>query len=124
MSKEYKLTELDQLTLIRTTIKDTAKLLGYPDELYHLVKDSLKKLKVRIPVSMDDGSIKVFTGFRSQHNDAIGPTIGGVRFHPNVSETEINMFAIWMTLKASVLDLTLIAVMGGIDCELEVMFYR
>jgi len=124
MSKEYKLTELDQLTLIRTTIKDTAKLLGYPDELYHLVKDSLKTLKVRIPVRMDDGSIKVFTGFRSQHNDAIGPTIGGVRFHPNVSETEINMLAIWMTLKASVLDLPLGGAMGGIVCDPREMSFR
>lgn len=124
MSKEYKLTESDQLTLIRTTIKKTAEQLGYSDELYHLVKDSLKTLKVRIPVRMDDGSVKVFTGFRSQHNDAIGPTIGGVRFHPKVSETEINTLAIWMTLKASVLNLPLGGAMGGVICDPREMSFR
>ncbi len=47
-------------------------------------------LTVRIPVKMDDGSVKIFTGYRPQHNDAVGPTKGGVRFHPDVSEEEVN----------------------------------
>src|SRR5699024_9357968 len=80
----------DILTSTRTVIKDALDKLGYPDEVYELLKDSLRILKVRIPVRMDDGSVKVFTGYRAQHNDAVGPTKGGVRFHPNVNEDEVH----------------------------------
>ena len=60
--------------------KELAKL-GYNNEMYDLLKEPLRLLTVRIPVKMDDGTVKVFTGYRSQHNDAVGPTKGGVRFH-------------------------------------------
>src|SRR5690625_497619 len=65
------------LTSTRTVVKEALDKLGYPDEVYELLKDSLRMLKVRIPIRMDDGSVKVFTGFRAQHNDAVGPTKGG-----------------------------------------------
>lgn len=124
ITQHNELATIDELTLIRQTIKKTAKQLGYSDELYHLVKDSLKTLKVRIPVRMDDGSIKVFTGYRAQHNHALGPTIGGVRFHPNITEDFIHTLAIWTTLKASVMDLPLGGAMGGVICDPREMSFR
>ena len=68
--------------------------------MYELLKEPLRMLEVRIPVKMDDGSIKVFTGYRAQHNDAVGPTKGGVRFHPEVTADEVRALSMWMTLKA------------------------
>ena len=59
--------------------------LGYDEGMYELLKEPLRMVEVRIPIKMDDGKVKVFTGFRGQHNDAVGPTKGGVRFHPDVT---------------------------------------
>lgn len=108
----------------RTVIKEALDKLGYPNEVYELLKDSLRMLKVRIPIRMDDGSIKVFTGFRAQHNDAVGPTKGGVRFHPEVTETEVNALAIWMSLKAGIVDLPYGGGKGGIICDPREMSFR
>src|SRR5699024_12032301 len=58
--------------------------LGFDDGMYDLVKEPLRFLEVRIPVRMDDGTVQTFKGYRAQHNDAVGPTKGGVRFHPDV----------------------------------------
>lgn len=128
MSKEishiFQIDELDKLIKFQERIKDIVHRIGYTEEFYQLVKDSLRTLKVRIPVRMDDGSIKVFTGFRSQHNDAVGPTIGGVRLHPKVTETDIKTAAFWMTLKTSLMDLPLGGAMGGIICDPRELSFR
>src|SRR5690625_5247619 len=115
---------VDILTSTRAVIKDALNRLGYPDEVYELLKDSVRMLKVRIPVRMDDGSIKVFTGFRAQHNDAVGPTKGGVRFHPNVTEKEVKALSIWMSLKAGIVDLPYGGGKGGIICDPREMSFR
>lgn len=112
------------LSSTRTVVKEALDRLGYPNEVYELLKDSLRMIKVRIPIRMDDGSIKVFTGFRAQHNDAVGPTKGGVRFHPEVTETEVNALAIWMSLKAGIVDLPYGGGKGGIICDPREMSFR
>lgn len=114
----------DILSSTRTVVKEALDKLGYPNEVYELLKDSLRMIKVRIPIRMDDGSIKVFTGFRAQHNDAVGPTKGGVRFHPDVTETEVNALAIWMSLKAGIVDLPYGGGKGGIICDPREMSFR
>ncbi|MGM8211639.1 Glu/Leu/Phe/Val family dehydrogenase [Virgibacillus sp. W0430] len=115
---------MDVLTSTRAVVKDALERLGYPNEVYELLKDSLRMLTVRIPVRMDDGSIKVFTGYRAQHNDAVGPTKGGVRFHPDVTEKEVNALAIWMSLKAGIVDLPYGGGKGGIVCDPREMSFR
>lgn len=112
------------LTSTRTVVKEALDKLGYPEEVYELLKDSLRMLKVRIPVRMDDGSVKVFTGYRAQHNDAVGPTKGGVRFHPDVTEDEVNALAIWMSIKAGIVDLPYGGGKGGIVCDPREMSFR
>lgn len=107
----------NMLTEIQAIVKDALDRLGYPNEVYELLKDPIRVLTVRIPVKMDDGSTKVFTGYRAQHNDAIGPTKGGVRFHPNVSETEVSALAIWMSIKSGIMDLPYGGGKGGIICD-------
>jgi len=74
-------------------------------------------LTVRIPVRMDDGSVRVFTGYRAQHTDVVGPTKGGVRFHPNVTAEEVAALSLWMTLKCGIFDLPYGGGKGGIVCD-------
>ncbi|MFC3038950.1 Glu/Leu/Phe/Val dehydrogenase [Virgibacillus xinjiangensis] len=115
---------MDVLSSTRTVVRTALEKLGYPDEVYELLKEPVRMMTVRIPVRMDDGSIKIFTGYRAQHNDAVGPTKGGVRFHPNVTETEVKALSIWMSLKAGIVDLPYGGGKGGIVCDPREMSFR
>jgi glutamate dehydrogenase len=116
--------KMNVLQSTQTIIQDALDKLGYSDEVYELMKEPIRMMTVRIPVRMDDGSIKIFTGFRAQHNDAVGPTKGGVRFHPNVTETEVKALSIWMSLKCGIVDLPYGGGKGGIICEPRDMSFR
>ncbi|MCD2138617.1 Glu/Leu/Phe/Val family dehydrogenase [Salinicoccus halitifaciens] len=105
------------VTSTQAIIAEALEKLGFDEGMYDLIKEPLRVLRVRIPVRMDDGSVKVFTGFRAQHNDAVGPTKGGVRFHPNVTEEEVVALSMWMTLKAGIVDLPYGGGKGGIICD-------
>ncbi|MFJ8263284.1 Glu/Leu/Phe/Val dehydrogenase [Rummeliibacillus sp. NPDC094406] len=108
---------LNLFTSTQAVIKVALQKLGYDEAMYELLKEPLRMLEVRIPVKMDDGSVKVFTGYRAQHNDAVGPTKGGVRFHPQVSEEEVKALSMWMTLKAGIVDLPYGGGKGGVICD-------
>ena len=123
-SHEEKEVKENILSSTRTVVKEALDKLGYPNEVFDLLKDSLRILKVRIPVRMDDGSVKVFTGYRAQHNDAVGPTKGGVRFHPDITEDEVNALAIWMSLKSGIVNLPYGGGKGGIVCDPREMSFR
>ncbi|MGG1677965.1 Glu/Leu/Phe/Val dehydrogenase [Neobacillus sp. NRS-1170] len=108
---------LDLLSSTQSIIKMAVRKLGYSEEMYELLKEPLRILTVRIPVRMDDGSTKIFIGYRSQHNDAVGPTKGGIRFHPEVSEEEVKALSMWMSLKCGIVDLPYGGGKGGIICD-------
>jgi len=108
---------LNVLVSTQTVIKEALEKLGYSEQVYELLKEPLRLLTVRIPVRMDDGSVRVFTGYRAQHNDAVGPTKGGVRFHPGVTEDEVKALSIWMSLKCGIADLPYGGGKGGIVCN-------
>ena len=108
---------LNLFTSTQDVIKEALNKLGYDEAMYELLKEPLRMLTVRIPVKMDDGTTKVFTGYRAQHNDAVGPTKGGVRFHPMVSEQEVKALSMWMTLKCGIVDLPYGGGKGGIICD-------
>lgn len=74
-------------------------------------------MKVSIPVKMDNGTVKVYQGFRCQYNDWRGPTKGGIRYHPDVTEDEVVALAAWMTWKCAVVDLPYGGAKGGIICN-------
>ncbi|MGB2763237.1 MAG: Glu/Leu/Phe/Val dehydrogenase [Candidatus Aminicenantaceae bacterium] len=82
-----------------------------------ILENPMRTLKVSIPIKLDNGKIKVFTGFRCQYNNAKGPTKGGVRYHPDVSEDEVVALAAWMTWKCALLDLPYGGAKGGIICD-------
>ena len=108
---------LNLFTSTQVVIKEALEKLGYDEGMYELLKEPLRMVEVRIPIRMDDGKTKVFTGYRGQHNDAVGPTKGGVRFHPNVSADEVKALSMWMTLKAGIVDLPYGGGKGGIICD-------
>lgn len=106
-------------------IKQALQLLGYGDDYFELLKEPMRLLTVRIPVRMDDGKVQVFTGYRAQHTDAVGPTKGGIRFHPNVTAEEVSALSLWMTLKCGIFDLPYGGGKGGIVCDPRTMsFYE
>ncbi|MBP3039703.1 Glu/Leu/Phe/Val dehydrogenase [Bacillaceae bacterium Marseille-Q3522] len=114
----------DVLRSTQTIIHKALEKLGYPEEVYELLKEPLRTMTVKIPIRMDDGSIKVFTGYRAQHNDAVGPTKGGIRFHPDVTENEVKALSIWMSLKCGIVDLPYGGGKGGIICDPRNMSFR
>lgn len=109
------------LNSTQQVIKKALNILGYEDDLYELLKEPLRTLTVRFPVKMDDGSVKVFTGYRVQHNDAVGPIKGGVRFHPEVNEPEMIALSIWMSLKCGIVNLPYGGGKGGVLCDPRTM---
>lgn len=114
----------DVLHSTQIVIEQALRRLGYDQDMIDLLKEPMRLLTVRIPVRMDDGSTKVFTGYRSQHNDAVGPTKGGVRFHPAVSENEVKALSIWMSLKCGIADLPYGGGKGGVICDPRTMSFR
>jgi len=77
----------------------------------------MRTIIVNVPVTMDDGSISVFTGYRVQYNDVLGPTKGGIRYHPDLTLDEVIALSAWMTLKTAVTGLPLGGGKGGIRCN-------
>ncbi|WP_066258511.1 Glu/Leu/Phe/Val family dehydrogenase [Neobacillus drentensis] len=115
--------KLDLVTSTQIVIHDALKKMGYNQEMFELLKEPLRMSNVRIPVRMDDGSTKIFNGFRAQHNDAVGPTMGGVRFHPQVTANEVKALAMWMTLKCGIVDLPFGGGKGAILCNPRTMSF-
>jgi len=82
--------------------------------ILEILKSPNRVLKVYLPVQMDNGEVKVFEGFRSQHNNARGPYKGGIRFHQNVSEDEVKALSMWMTWKCAVANIPFGGAKGGV----------
>jgi len=82
-----------------------------------LLRTPMREFHFTIPVKMDDGTSKVFRGFRIQHNDALGPCKGGIRFHPQETVDTVRALSMWMTWKTSVVDIPLGGGKGGVICD-------
>ena len=91
-----------------------ADLLGLDHQVREMLRWPMREYHVRVPVRMDDGSMRVFQGFRVQHNDARGPNKGGLRFHPAETIDTVRALAMWMTWKCAVADIPLGGGKGGI----------
>lgn len=108
---------LNVLASTQIIIGEALKKLGFSNEMYELLKEPLRCLHVRIPIRMDNQKVRIFTGYRAQHNDSIGPTKGGIRFHPDVNEDEVKALSIWMSLKSGIVDLPFGGGKGGVICD-------
>lgn len=101
----------------RVWLKKACDVMGYGKEVYDMLAEPMRVLFVRFPVHMDDGTTEVFTGVRSQHNDAVGPTKGGIRFHPQVDIDEVKALSIMMTMKCNIMDIPYGGGKGGVICN-------
>lgn len=107
----------DVLLNAQLQVKQACEKLGLEDHIYSLLKEPQRVLEVSIPVKMDDGTYKVFKGYRSQHNNAMGPYKGGIRFHPNVDMNEVKALSIWMTFKGGVMGVPYGGGKGGVTVD-------
>ena len=97
--------------------EETADALGLEEEVRLLLRMPHRELHVEVPVRMDDGSLRVFAGYRVQHNGARGPYKGGVRFHPEADLDEVRTLAALMTWKCALVDLPFGGAKGGVQCD-------
>jgi glutamate dehydrogenase (NAD(P)+) len=98
-------------------LADCAKILNLDAGVHEFLKHPMREFHVSIPVRMDDGSMKIFQGFRVQYNDALGPCKGGIRFHPEETIDTVRALSAWMTWKTSLLGLPLGGGKGGVICN-------
>jgi glutamate dehydrogenase (NAD(P)+) len=94
-----------------------ASILGLDEGLRQVLREVRRELTVNFPVRMDDGSIRIFTGYRVQHNLTRGPAKGGIRYHPQVSLDEVKALAMWMSWKCAVTNLPYGGSKGGVICD-------
>lgn len=98
-------------------LEEASKILNLDKGMLEILSNPKRILTVSIPTRMDDGSIKVFTGYRSQHNDARGPHKGGIRYHPDVTLDEVKALSMWMTWKCAIANIPYGGGKGGIICN-------
>ena len=98
-------------------LEEASKILNLEKGMLEILANPKRILTVSIPTRMDDGSIKVFTGYRSQHNDARGPHKGGIRYHPDVTLDEVKALSMWMTWKCAIANIPYGGGKGGIICN-------
>ncbi|NLU09565.1 MAG: Glu/Leu/Phe/Val dehydrogenase [Tepidanaerobacter acetatoxydans] len=102
---------------VQQEIKFACEKLGLEDSFYELLKEPERVLIVQIPVKMDDGTIKTFTGYRAQHCTIMGPAKGGFRYHPDVCLDEVKGLSMWMTFKCAVVGIPYGGAKGGVCCN-------
>ncbi len=93
---------LNPFEIAQKQIKSACDKLNADPAVYEILKNPMRVLEVSFPVKLDDGTVKTFVGYRSQHNNAVGPFKGGLRFHPDVTKDEVKALSTWMTFKCSV----------------------
>ena len=105
------------LQVVRENFTKAARILGLAADTQTLLSTAFREVRVDVPVRMDDGRLKVFTGYRVQHNSARGPAIGGLRYHPLVAIDEVRARAAAMTWKAAVVNIPFGGADGGVACD-------
>lgn len=98
-----------------------AEKLNLTPMIHEMLRHPMRILVVNVPILMDNGNTRVFTGMRVHYNDALGPTKGGIRYHPNVTIDEVTALAAWMTWKTAVIGLPLGGAKGGVRCNPKTM---
>lgn len=112
------MTELiNAFTMAQSQFDNVATMLNLDPQISEMLRWPTREFKFMIPVNMDDGTIKVFFGYRIQHNDARGPCKGGIRFHPSETLDTVRALAMWMTWKTAVADIPLGGGKGGVAVD-------
>jgi glutamate dehydrogenase (NAD(P)+) len=100
-----------------TQFNKATKLMDFDQSIGKILSMTNNEIMVNFPVKMDSGEVEMFTGYRIQHNNALGPYKGGLRFHPMVSQDEVRALASWMTWKSAIVDIPFGGAKGGIQMD-------
>jgi glutamate dehydrogenase (NAD(P)+) len=109
--------ELDPLENAKLQFEEAAARLKLDPGFLQIIKEARRATIVKLPVQMDDGTFRVFTGYRVQHSIIRGPAKGGIRYHPDVTLDEVTALAAWMTWKCAVVGIPFGGGKGGIACD-------
>lgn len=109
--------DLDPFDIAVKQLEKAAKVINLDKQALEILREPMQILTVRIPVKMDSGETKVFTGFRVHYNNARGPVKGGIRFHPEETLSTVKALAAWMTWKTAIVNIPLGGAKGGIICD-------
>ena len=107
--------------LAQKQLHKVAETFGIDERLINVLQECKKAVEVSIPTSLDDGSVRAFTGYRVTHNVSRGPSKGGIRYHPDVTLDEVKALAMWMTWKCSLMGLPFGGAKGGVICNPKTM---
>lgn len=108
---------LDSFAMAQQQLATVAEKINLDPNVHEVLKQPKRELTVHFPVSLRDGSIKMFTGYRVHHNLTRGPAKGGIRFHPETDISEVRALAFWMTIKCAVVNLPFGGAKGGVACD-------
>ncbi|MCJ2554968.1 MAG: Glu/Leu/Phe/Val dehydrogenase, partial [Candidatus Thermoplasmatota archaeon] len=111
--------EMSAFEIAQAQIDAVGGRLGVDSDLLEILKKPTRELTVNFPVKMDDGTIRVFTGYRVQYNQVLGPFKGGIRYHPDVTLEEVRALAAWMTWKCAVIGLPYGGAKGGVIVDVK-----
>ena len=103
--------------IARQQLRRVGETFGIDPNLINVLERCKKSVEVSIPVTKDDGSVQVFTGYRVTHNVARGPSKGGIRYHPAVTLDEVKALAMWMTWKCALMGIPFGGAKGGVVCD-------
>lgn len=117
MSEALAKETLNPFEIARKQVKTACDRPKTDPAVYEILKSPTRVLEVNFPVKLDDDTVKTFTGYRSQHNNAVGPYKGGVRFHPGVNLDEVKALSIWMTIKCCVAGIPYGGGKGGVTLD-------
>lgn len=115
---------MNPFDVARQQVDIAACFLDVDPGLLEKLKQTKRELIVHFPVKMDNGGVKVFTGYRVVHSDTRGPAKGGIRYHPDVNLDEVRALAMWMTWKAAVVNIPFGGAKGGVQCNPKEMSHR
>lgn len=102
---------------VQAQIARAARAIELAPDVHAILDKPMSRIAVNFPVRMDDGRVRTFTGYRVQHNNALGPFKGGIRYHPAVSMDEVSALAAWMTLKCALVDIPFGGGKGGVEVD-------
>ena len=105
--------------IAREQLRRVAEIFAIDQRLVNVLQECKKAVVVSIPVTMDDGTIQAFEGYRVTHNIARGPSKGGIRYHPDVTLDEVKSLAMWMTWKCALAGIPFGGAKGGVVCDPE-----
>src|SRR5919106_4198615 len=117
MTEQVMTEQINAFQIAQKQFDSVAETMKLDSGVREVLRWPAREFTFRIPVRMDNGTLQVFTGFRVQHNDPLGPCKGGIRFHPQETVDTVRALAMWMTWKCAVVDIPLGGGKGGVICD-------